>query len=145
MTEKIIDTTHVWLDVRAVASLKNHTRADAKIAKNYLNADELNILNRIVTAYLEFAELQALRKQPMYMKDWITKLDDFIKMSGSELLQNAGKICQLEAENKALKEYAKYKEKTKNELFEVEIHFIESIKETQKKLEGKKSDKGLSF
>ncbi|MDD3435923.1 MAG: virulence RhuM family protein [Candidatus Gastranaerophilales bacterium] len=113
------------------------TQADIKIAKNYLNEDELKILNRIVSAYLEFAELQALQKHPMYMKDWIEKLDDFIKMTKNDILKNAGKVSQLEAENKALKEFNKYKEKTKNELTEVEKHFIESIKETQKKLENK--------
>ena len=112
------------------------TKTEAKVAKNYLNEDELNILNRIVSAYLEFAELQAIRKVPMHMKDWITKLDDFIKMTGSELLENAGKISQLEAENKALAEYAKYKENTNNELSEVEKHFIEEITKTQKSLFG---------
>ncbi|MFM7459163.1 MAG: virulence RhuM family protein [bacterium] len=114
------------------------TKTEAKVAKNYLNEDELNILNRIVSAYLEFAELQALRKVPMYMKDWIAKLDDFIKMTGSELLENAGTISQLEAENKVLAEYAKYKENTKDELSEVEKHFIEEISKTQKSLEQKR-------
>ncbi|MDE3277927.1 MAG: virulence RhuM family protein [Spirochaetota bacterium] len=108
------------------------------VAKNYLTADELNILNRITTAYLEFAELQALRHHHMYMKDWIAKLDDFIKMSGSELLQNPGKISKLEADNKALAEYAKYKERTKTQLSAVEKEFLESLGEIQKKLAQKK-------
>jgi len=116
---------------------KKPTQSDAKVAKNYLNEDEIKILNRIVSAYLEFAELQALRQTPMYMKDWIIKLDDFIKMTDSKLLENAGTISHLEAENKALAEYDKYREKTKNELSEVEIHFIESVKIAQKKLENK--------
>ena len=90
-----------------------------------------------MSAYLEFAELQAIRKVPMHMKDWISKLDDFIKMTGSELLESAGKISQLEAENKALAEYAKYKENTNNELSEVEKHFIEEITKTQRSLEQK--------
>lgn len=71
------------------------------------------------------------------MKDWITKLDDFIKMSGSELLNNAGAVSKLEAENKALFEYSKYKENIKNELSEVEKHFLESVKAVQKKIEHK--------
>lgn len=120
---------------------KKPTQADAKVAKNYLSEDELKVLNRIVSAYLEFAELQALRRNPMYMKDWIIKLDDFIKMTDSKLLENAGTITHLEAENKVLGEYAKYKERTKNELSEVEIHFIESVKQAQKKLEKKKPTK----
>ena len=115
-----------------------HPRKDeVTVAKNYLTEQELNILNRITSAYLEFAELQALRQNPMTMKDWITKLDDFIKMTGSELLENAGKISKLEAENKALAEYTKYKETIKNELSEVEKHFLESVKENQKQIEKK--------
>ncbi len=97
----------------------------------------MNILNRITSAYLEFAELQAIRQVPMTMKDWIVKLDDFIKMTGSELLENSGTISKLEAENKALAEYAKYKETVKDELSAVEKHFIESVKQTQKILEKK--------
>lgn len=84
----------------------NHPRKDeVTVAKNYLTEQELNILNRLTSAYLEFAELQAIRQNPMTMKDWIVKLDDFIKMTGSELLKNAGTISKLEAENKALAEY----------------------------------------
>ena len=116
----------------------NHPRKDAvTVAKNYLNEQELNLLNRITSAYLEFAELQAIRQVPMTMKDWIVKLDDFIKMTGSELLNNPGKISKLEAENKALAEYAKYKETIKDELSEVEKHFLASVKQTQKQLEKK--------
>ena len=118
-----------------------HPRKDeVTVAKNYLQEDELNILNRITSAYLEFAELQAIRKNPMTMKDWIVKLDDFIKMTGSELLKNAGTISKLEAENKALAEYTKYKETIKNELSEVEKHFLESVKEAQKQIEKKAKD-----
>ncbi|MBS5860327.1 virulence RhuM family protein [bacterium] len=116
----------------------NHPKKDeVTVAKNYLNEKELNILNRITSAYLEFAELQAIRQIPMTMKDWIAKLDDFIKMTGSELLENPGKISKLEAENKALAEYAKYKETIKDELSEVEKHFLESAIKTQKQLEKK--------
>lgn len=109
--------------------------SDMKVAKNYLDEEELNILNRITTAYLEFAELQATLHNPMYMKDWIAKLDDFIKMSGREILQNAGTISKLEADNKALAEYAIYKERTKDELSQVEKDFIENLKTTQKQVE----------
>ncbi len=116
----------------------NHPIKDeVTVAKNYLDEKELNILNRITSAYLEFAELQAIRQIPMTMKDWIAKLDDFIKMTGSELIENPGKISKLEAENKALAEYAKYKETIKDELSEVEKHFLESVKQTQKQLENK--------
>ncbi len=60
-------------------------KADVVIAKNYLNAEELDILNRIVTMYLEFAELQALNRVPMYMRDWIDKLDDFLEVTGRDV------------------------------------------------------------
>lgn len=116
---------------------KHPKKDEVTVAKNYLDEKELNILNRITSAYLEFAELQAIRHIPMTMKDWIAKLDDFIKMTGSELLENPGKISKLEAENKALVEYAKYKETIKDELSEVEKHFLESVKQTQKQLEKK--------
>jgi hypothetical protein len=130
------DSNKPFMGLSTFSGTKPH-KADSTTAKNYLDEKELNILNRIVTAYLEFAELQAIRQTPMYMKDWITKLDDFIKMSGSQLLKNSGKITSIEAENKALKEYSKYKEKTKDDLSQVEKHFIESVKKAQKKLEGK--------
>jgi len=109
-------------------------KSDVVIAKNYLNEEELNILNRIVSAYLEFAELQAIRKNPMYMKDWIEKLDDFLKMSGNEILENAGKVSHLEATTKAMLEFERYKEKTKDELSEVEKDFIKTIGSVEKKL-----------
>ena len=78
---------------------------DVAIAKNYLDEKELNLLNRIVTAYLEFAELQALEHKLMYMKDWIAKLDNFIKLSGRQLLTHAGKISHDDAVLKAFAEY----------------------------------------
>jgi len=116
---------------------KKPTKSEVSVAKNYLKEDEIKILNRLVSAYLEFAELQAIRQKPMYMKDWIEKLDDFIKMSGSELLQNAGKISHKQAKIKAKLEYEKYRVKTKDKLSRVEQDFLESIKEAQKVLEGK--------
>jgi hypothetical protein len=114
-------------------------KGDVTVAKNYLNSDELDVLNRIITAYLEFAELQAINQKPMATKDWIAKLDDFLKLSGRELLDNSGKISKLEADNKAMAEYAKYKEIEVIELSKVERNFLKSIKETQKEL--KKIDK----
>lgn len=117
-------------------------KADATIAKNYLSEDEVKILNGIVSAYLEFAELQVLRRRPMYMSDWITKLDDFVRMSGSKLLQNAGKISHEEATTKALLEFERYKQKIKDELSEAEQDFLGNIKQTQKRLENKTIQNG---
>ena len=109
------------------------TRQETEIAKNYLNENELNVLNRMVTAYLELAELQVLNRKPMYMKDWIERLDDFVKMTGNDILQNAGSISHQQALKKANAAYEKYKEQTKNELSEVEKHFIKQIETTAKK------------
>lgn len=118
------------------------TRSESQIAKNYLTEDELAVLNRIVNAYIEFAELQAMRRKPMYMADWIEKLDDFLKMSDSEILTHAGKISHQQATQKAIEEYEKYREQIKNELSEVEKHFLESIDKTAKALKGKKDSAG---
>ncbi|MFX0561163.1 RhuM family protein [Tepidibacillus infernus] len=72
------------------------------------------------------------------MADWVSKLDEFLKMSDSEILTHVGKISHQQATQKAIEEYEKYTERTKNELSEVEKHFLESIDKTAKKLKGKK-------
>lgn len=111
------------------------------IAKNYLMENELEALNRIVTAYLEFAELQALNRQPMYMQDWITKLDDFLKLSGRELLTHAGKISHEQALEKANKAYEKYREELRNAPSPVEQHFIEAEETIKRVGSGKKKSR----
>ncbi|MCH5223353.1 MAG: virulence RhuM family protein [Muribaculaceae bacterium] len=110
------------------------TKQEAEIAKNYLSESELNLLNRIVTLYLDFAELQAERHIPMYMKDWIKKLDEFLSLSGSELLKHAGTVSAEMAKIKADEEYEKFKNRTKYQLSAVEIHFLENFEREQKKL-----------
>ena len=117
---------------------KKPTKEETAIAKNYLTEKELDVLNRIVTAYLELAEIQALNQEPMYMKDWIEQLDSFLKMTRKEILNHSGKISHEQALQKAHAEYEKYKESTKNELSEVEKHFLEQITDTTKKLKNKK-------
>lgn len=117
---------------------KKPAKNDTEIAKNYLSETELDILNRIVTAYLEIAELQALSQTPMYMKDWIRQLDNFLNMAKKEILNHAGSISHQKALEKAHSEYEKYKEATKSELSEVEKHFIEQLNTTSKKLKNKK-------
>jgi hypothetical protein len=114
------------------------TRQEIEIAKNYLDENELNILNRMVTAYLELAELQALNRKPMYMKDWVARLDDFVQMTGNDVLQNAGTISHEQALKKAASEYEKYKERTKNEISAAEKDFLKQIEATAKKLNKKK-------
>ena len=106
------------------------TKAESEIAKNYLSVEELELLNRIVTAYIEVAEIQAINKTPMYMSDWIMRLDDFLKMTGKNILEHAGKISHQIAMEKAHSEYEKYKEMTKDELSKVEKDFIDYIDQT---------------
>jgi hypothetical protein len=84
-------------------------KEDVAIAKNYLSGDELQVLNRIVNLYIEFAELQALERTPMLMRDWMQKLDDFLKISGRKLLDHAGQVSAENAKTKAELEFAQYR------------------------------------
>lgn len=113
-------------------------KSEIGTAKNYLTEQELKELNAITSAYLDFAELQALRRKTMTMRDWVAKLDDFLHMSDSEVLQNAGSISHEMALEKAETEYDIYRKQTANELSQVEKDFLDSVKKTQKMLESKK-------
>lgn len=112
------------------------TKPEAEIAKNYLTHEEIKSLNRIVSLYLDFAEMQAEEHRPMYMKDWINILDDFLRISRKDILTHAGKISAKLAKEKADQEYDKFKERTKNDLSPVEIHFLENFEREQKRLMG---------
>ena len=116
---------------------KYPTLAEAKTAKSYLNEEELATFNRLVSAYLDLAELQAMRKKPMYMKDWVARLDDYLRMTDSEVLLNAGKVSYALAEQKAKEEYLKYKRLHSGELSRVEQALLESVEATAKRLVGK--------
>ncbi len=108
------------------------TKKEIAIAKNYLFENELEILNRLVVSYLEFAELQAKRRKPMKMRDWIKKLDDFLNFSDFEVLKNKGKISHKLALKKANQEYEKYKKLVINQKSKVEIDFENAIKKLEK-------------
>ena len=108
---------------------------DIKIAKNYLTADELKILNNLVSGYFDFAETQALRHRPMYMEDYVRQLDNILSANGEELLVGAGTVSHEEAMEKALTEYRKFQVKT---LSPVEQAYLESIRMIEKKAKGKK-------
>ena len=110
------------------------TKPEAEIAKNYLTHAEVKSLNRIVSLYLDFAEMQAEEHRPMYMKDWINILDDFLRISRKDILTHAGKISAKLAKEKADNEYDKFKERTQNNLSAVEIHFLENFEREQKRL-----------
>lgn len=107
-------------------------KSDVAVAKNYLGEDEIQALNRIVTAYLEFAELQAMSRKPMTMKDWITKLDDFLRLGDRDILTHAGKVTADAAKAKAQAEYDKWHAEQLNAPSTVEGHFIEATAKAKK-------------
>jgi hypothetical protein len=114
---------------------------EVAIAKNYLTPDELNTLNHIVTLYLDFAELQARRRKVMTMAGWITKLDDFLKLSDHELLDHAGKITAEQAKAKAELEYSRYRALTDTQPRPVDADFerlIQQLPPPKPKKGGKK-------
>ena len=104
-------------------------KEDVSIAKNYLDAPELETLNRIVTAYIEFAELRALQRKVMTMRDWITKLDEFLKFSEHELLDHAGKISAEQAKTKAEQEYQRYRMFLDTQPHPVDADFEQAIQQ----------------
>ncbi len=108
------------------------SREEAAVAKNYLMPEELDVLNRIVTAYLEFAELQALRRKPMYMKDWIARLDDYLRLSDREILAHAGTISHEQALQKAEVEFEKFRVLQLAQPSQVEKDFEEAVKKLPK-------------
>lgn len=107
-------------------------KRDVEIAKNYLTEEELTVLNRIVTAYLEMAEIQALNRNPMTMRDWAEKLDQFLSMTGRKLLNHAGNLRHDVAIEKAHKEYDKYRNRMMNKPSDVEKHFLEAEQEMKR-------------
>ena len=116
---------------------KQIKKTDVEIAKNYLSEKELDALNKIVTAYLDIAEVRALDHEPMYMKDWLETIDDYLKMTRREILSTAGRISHEQALDKAHEEYKKFKAKERDQISLVEKHFLESIGELDKIGDGK--------
>ncbi len=110
---------------------KRIKRRDVEVAKNYLQQDEIDALNKIVSAYLDIAEVRALAHEPMYMKDWLETIDDYLKMTRRDILTTKGRVTHKQAIDKAHQEYEKYKKKQEEQLSAVEQHFIESIKELE--------------
>ena len=110
--------------------------SDVEVAKNYLDEKELDALNKIVTAYLDIAEVHALNQEPMYMKDWLETIDDYLRMTRRDILTTKGKVTHQQALEKAHSEYEKYKRNQEYILSPVECHFLESIGELDK-LDGK--------
>lgn len=115
----------------------NHIkRSDVGVAKHYLDEKELDALNKIVSAYLDIAKVHALNQEPMYMKDWLETIDDYLRMTRRDILTTKGKVTHQQALEKAHLEYEKYKRNQEYILSPVECHFLESIGELDK-LDGK--------
>lgn len=125
------DATQPFMGLKTTRSSGLVRKDDVAVAKNYLSEAELQVLNRIVNFYIEFAELQAFERKPMTMRDWITKLDDFLKLSGRELLDHAGKISAETARAKAEKEYARYRSLQDAQPRAVDAHFEQAAKQLQ--------------
>ena len=107
-------------------------RHDTVVAKNYLTEEELAILNRIVSLYIEYAELQALERRPMTMRDWIAKLDEFLSISGRRLLEHSGRVSAAAAKAKAEAEYEKYRRLLDSQPRAVDGDFEEAVKQLPK-------------
>jgi len=101
------------------------------IAKNYLTEEELKVLNNLVSGYFDFAEIQAMKRKPMYMADYIKQLDNILSVTGEKVLQNAGRVSHQEAIEKATIEFKKYQVKT---LSAVEEDYLRTLKSLEKKL-----------
>ena len=108
--------------------------SDVKVAKNYLDENELKILNNLVSGYFDFAEVQAMRHNPMHMSDYIEHLDRVLSTTGEKLLEGAGTVSHKQAMEKAEQEYRKYQVEN---LSPVEEAYLETIRETEKLAKGK--------
>lgn len=136
--EVIYDRANAEKDFMGMTSFKGTwpTLRDAQIAKNYLSADELKILNALVSGYFDFAEVQALRHIPTYMSDYIQQLDNILSSAGNELLTDAGSVSHEQAMEKAEEEYRKWQVNT---LSPVEKAYLETVKELGQKVRIKKT------
>lgn len=113
-------------------------KRDVEVAKNYLSEEELTLLNRIVTAYLELAEIQAMNQVPMNMKDWTDRLQQFLNMTGRDILTHAGEVSHQQALDKAHLEYDKYTKKQLEQPSQAEIDFLKQTEQELKALEKKR-------
>ena len=108
-----------------------------RLQKNYLTEDELKVLNNIVSGYFDFAEIQAMRHNPMYMSDYVDHLNNLLKATGENLLTDAGKVSHAQALEKAKREYQKYQVQN---LSPVEESYLQNIKQIEKEVKRKTKD-----
>ena len=134
-----VDAEKIDLGLTSFAG-KNIIKSETHIAKNYLSEDELDKLNRLVTIYLEFVELQALDQKVIRMEEHLNKVDDILKMTGREILENAGGISHKKAIDKADSEYDKYKKKM-SAISKAEKDLIDSLEKESIKLKNNNNSK----
>lgn len=134
--EKIYYSANADKPYMGILSFKGEQlkQADSLIAKNYCTEDELSALNSVVSAYLEFAEMQTRRRIPMYMSDWVETLDGFLKLSKHEILTHAGKISAKTAELRAKEEYKKYMALHLGDISKAEKDYIKALEDMEMKL-----------
>ena len=120
-----------------VFSGEQPVKSEASVAKNYLTEEELKMLNRLVSAFFDLAELRAMQHQPMYMRNWVAELDDFAGRYGKGILSGAGTVSHQAAIDHAHAQYEEYRRRMVEDLSSAEHDYLSNIKETQKKLEGK--------
>lgn len=125
-----VDAEQEFMGLRSFAG-EFPVKKDTEIAKNYLDADELRVLNNLVSGYFDFAEISAIEHRPMYMKDYIQQLDAILSSGGRQLLKDAGSVSHAAAIEKAHSEYRKYQQKT---LTPVEKAYLKSIREAEKEV-----------
>jgi hypothetical protein len=130
-----------FMGMKTFAGEQPH-KEDAMIAKNYLDEKELAALNRMVSAFFDLAELHAMNHEPMYMRDWLPQVDEFAERYGKGILQNAGTVSRQSAVEKATNAYKKYRQRIADLPTLAERDYLESIKQTQKKLKGKTGGEG---
>ncbi|SEM41659.1 Uncharacterized conserved protein [Syntrophus gentianae] len=136
------DSTQPFMGLKTTRPGGIIRKDDVSIAKNYLSEEELPTLNRIVTIYIEFAELQAMERRPMTMRDWIAKLDEFLRISGRELLDHAGKISAEMAKAKTETEYRQYHAFLDSQPRAVDVDFENAVKRLPKTVPSSKLKKG---
>ena len=132
--EVIYERADAEKDNIGLTSWANDTihRSDVEVAKNYLTEPELDALNKIVTAYLDIAEVHALNQEPMYMKDWLETINDYLKMTRREILTTSGHVSNQQALQKAHAEYDKYKKQQDLRLSPVEQSFLDSVEQLER-------------
>jgi len=130
------DAEQPYMGMKSFRGEQPH-KEDAMVAKNYLDEKELAVLNRMVSAFFDLAELHAMNHEHLYMRDWLPQVDDFAERYGKGVLKNAGLVSREAAIEKAAAEYKKYSKRVEDLPSAAERDYLAAVKQAQKKLGGK--------